>query len=315
MVRKRIAPLTVVFLILQWLLIPDTLVHCGPQGNLRFEFSNGYQQGGLRWNIAGDLSGGNPNILSELTWSELKVYKIEGKAEMLFETFMLRALFGYGWVLAGDNQDSDYLLDNRTSEFSRSTSDARGGYLLQGALGIGPRYEFGAVPITVVPLFGFAYHRQALVMTDGVQTISTPPSTQPLGPIAGLNSSYATSWISLSLGVDMDYQISRWVSLAATLSVHPSAYYATADWNLRSDFTHPVSFVHRSLGLGFQGELSLGLEISRYWLVEPRVALEYWVGRGGVDETFWVAGGSSRTQLNEVIWKSVGFSLVAVLRF
>jgi len=60
----------------------------------------------------------------------------------------------------------------------------------------------------VVPLFGSAYHRQAMVMTDAILVISNPPSTRPLGPIEGLNSSYTTNWISLSIGVDLDYQVS-----------------------------------------------------------------------------------------------------------
>jgi hypothetical protein len=297
-----------------WFLFPPPVQGIANEADFEFNLSNGYHHGRLLWNIAGDLDGENPNILSELTWSELQIYHLQAQGEIATDAFALRALLGYGWILAGDNQDSDYNSDDRTDEFSRSYSDGKGGYLLNGSVAIGPRYELKALPMTVIPLFGLAYHRQAMVMTDGVLVISKPPSTQPLGPIDGLNSSYTTNWISLILGVDVEYRITRWLSLAAVLSVFPSAYLAQADWNLRTDYAHPVSFVHRTAGIGFQGELSVGLMINRHWLLEPGVGIDYWFGGSGIDETFRAAGGSVATRLNEVIWKSVRFSLVTTFR-
>ena len=36
-----------------------------------FVFSAGYRKDELDWNIAGNINGNNPNILSELTWEDL----------------------------------------------------------------------------------------------------------------------------------------------------------------------------------------------------------------------------------------------------
>jgi hypothetical protein len=279
-----------------------------PGRDFDFILSSGYRLGGLRWNIAGDLSGENPNILSELTWSKLQIFQIEAEGKLNIERFAIRAAVGYGYVLAGDVQDSDYNLDDRTDEFSRSYSDARGGYLLHALTGLGYRWELRSAPMTFLPMIGIAFHRQAMKMTDGVQAI--PPD----GPIPGLDSSYTANWLDLWFGLDVEYQIARRVSAAAAISVHPSLYYAEADWNLRSDFMHPVSFIHRTSGLGFYGELSAGIELSRRFLLEGRFTAEYWFGGAGVDETYWAAGGSVETRLNEVVWSSLQFYFGTVLR-
>jgi hypothetical protein len=288
---------------------------CSPEGDFEFNLSSGYRLGGLHWNIAGDLSGENPNILSELTWSKLQILQIEATGTLNIERLTVRADVGYGYVLAGDAQDSDYDSDDRNDEFSRSYSNAGGGYLLNALTGLGYRYEFRTAPVALLPMIGIAFHRQAMKMTDGVLVISVPPSsTLPLGPIDGLDSSYTANWLDLWIGLDVEYQIARRVSAAAAVSVHPSLYYAEADWNLRSDFMHPVSFIHRTSGLGFCGELSAGIELSRCFLLEGRFTAEYWFGGAGVDETYRAVGGSVETRLNEVIWSSVQFSVGTVLR-
>ena len=42
----------------------------------------GYRADDLDWNIAGDINGNNPNVLSELTWDDVKSYqvKLQGSA-------------------------------------------------------------------------------------------------------------------------------------------------------------------------------------------------------------------------------------------
>ena len=298
-----------------WLLIPAAPAGGTPGGDFEFKLSNGYRLGGLHWSIA-DL-GGDPNILSELTWSKLEILQIEGEGKINIERFTIRAVLGFGLILAGDARDSDYDSDNRTDEWSRSYSDASGGYLLHALTGLGYRYEFRAAPITLLPMIGIALHRQAMVMTDGVQVVSVSPHVPPaapVGPIAGLDSSYTANWLNVWVGLDADYRVTRRVNMGAAVSVHPSYYHATADWNLRTNLAHPVSFVHRALGLGLCGELSVGVEMNRHFLLEGRLGGDYWFGGPGVDETYTAAGGSSETQLNEVVWSSAQFYLGTVLR-
>ena len=299
-------------LLFSWFLIPAPGAGCSPEGDFEFNLSSGYRFGGLHWSIA--QVGGTPNILSELTWSKLQIFQIEGEGNLNIERFTIRADVGYGYVFGGDVQDSDYDSDNRADEFSRSNSDAKGGYLLNALTGLGYRFDLQAAPFSLLPMIGIAFHRQAMKMTEGVQVIATPFRTPPLGPIIGLDSSYTMNWLNAWIGLDVEYQIARRINAAAAISVHPSLYYAEADWNLRDEYAHPVSFVHKAFGLGFRGDLSVGFELSRRFLLEGRFAFDYWFGGPGVEETFLAAGGSFETRLNEVVWKSAQFSLGTVLR-
>ncbi len=92
---------------------------------IEFEVGYGYRRDSFDWNIAGDLQGNNPNILSELKWEDLLIHEIHmGVRVDLKKDFVLKGSINYGVIVAGDNQDSDYAADNREMEFSRSNNDA-----------------------------------------------------------------------------------------------------------------------------------------------------------------------------------------------
>lgn len=299
-------------LLVLWFLMPAVGAHSAPEDIFDFRLSGGYRRGGLRWNIAGEY--GDPNVLSELTWSELQVSEIEAAASLNIEGFTVRAVVGYGCVSGGDVQDSDYDSDDRTDEWSRSISKAKGGYLLHALTGLGYRFDLRAAPVSLLPMIGIGFHRQAMKMTGGEQVIATSGRTPPLGPIDGLDSSYTANWLNLWVGLDAEYRSAGLLSAGAAVSVHPSLYYAEADWNLRDDFAHPVSFVHKAFGWGLRGDLWLGVELSRGFLLEGRFAVDYWFAGPGVEETYLAAGGSVETRLNEVVWRSARFSIGTVLR-
>jgi hypothetical protein len=42
-----------------------------------FIVTGGYRVDDLNWNIAGDINGNNPNIISELTWDDLESYQLK----------------------------------------------------------------------------------------------------------------------------------------------------------------------------------------------------------------------------------------------
>lgn len=146
----------------------------------------------LDWNVAG--SNGTPNVLSELTWSDLSILQIRGNAKLLvavpssrFSPYF-RGNLAYGSIYAGDNQDSDYSGNNRTLEFSRSNNSADQGSVLDASFGLGFQFlkkmaRSGQI-FRISPLAGYSYHQQNLKMMDGFQTISPSNIT---GPFPGLN--------------------------------------------------------------------------------------------------------------------------------
>ena len=297
--------------VLLWIGVPAQPVRGDSALELNLELTNGPGLGGLRWNIARDLYGTTPNILSELTWSDLQVYQVQRGAEIIVNDVVFRMSVGYGWVTAGDNQDSDYHLDDRTDEWSRSYSDARGGFLFSGSAALGYRFRLGGGrQLTLKPLLGLAYNQQAMVMTDGVQVI-----LPPTGPVAGLNSSYVAHWGSMWTGAAIDAAITEGLSLGVVVALHGAAYIALADWNLRPDFAHPVSFVHRAIGLGVEGEISLDFTINQWWALKCSFGIEYWEAGPGLDITFKNDGSHAVTRLNEVVWRSVTVGIGPVLSY
>lgn len=277
----------------------------------------GYRMDNLEWNIAGDGHGQNPNILSELKWTDMVSYQRRVKVDLHSNALHLLGSLAHGQVESGDNQDSDYLLDDRQGEFSRSNNQAGGAVT---DLGIGTGYRF-AVATTqghksyVMPMAGIALHRQALTMSNGNQTLSTAGETPPLGPIPGLNSSYDARWRGGWLGVSFigEDEPGDW-RLVLDIAYHLMQYRAEADWNLREDFRHPVSFAHRANGDGLTVSLNSVRRLSRSldWLV----GLDYghWRTAHGVDTVYLANGSTAQTRLNRVKWESLAINLGLALR-
>jgi len=278
-----------------------------------FGFSVGYRVDELDWNIAGDINGNNPNVLSELTWSDLEIFQIKlSNKTIVRDLFYLRGSFDYGWVFRGSNQDSDYAGDNRTLEFSRSNNNAGDGNVLDASLGLGLHFSFGLDWFGITPLVGYSYHQQNLTITDGYQTYHWSGYT---GPIAGLNSSYDTEWNGPWIGLDLDFDIKKKHKIFANFEYHWADYYAEADWNLRADFAHPKSYEHIADGNGIV--ISTGVNFFYNYPVSFHLNFEYqdWSTDPGTDRTFYSDGTISETRLNEVNWKSYAFMIGVVYGF
>jgi hypothetical protein len=82
--------------------------------------SAGYRIDTLDWSIAGDTTGNNPNVLSELTWDSLNILQIGIESDIsIGQKVYMRGNLSGGYIYSGEVRDSDYAADNRTLEFSR----------------------------------------------------------------------------------------------------------------------------------------------------------------------------------------------------
>lgn len=222
-------------------------------------FANSFSLGvGYRWdsvffNIA-TLSR-TPNILSELEYDDFESMTLSANMRWSNSSNVyVRGGVDIGRTITGDVRDSDYLGNNRTMEFSRSYADGDGGSLVDADVGAGYRFD---LPFSgrdrymrLMPLVGYSYHSQELEMTDGVQAIAGYGFDVPLGPFDGLDSNYDAHWAGPWIGLDMELAFNLRHALLASLEYHWVDYEADADWNLRSDFAHPISFEHDSNGDG-----------------------------------------------------------------
>lgn len=286
------------------------------KGGAQFAAGYGYRHDEFDWNIAGTIAGTDPNVLSELTWSDLLIHqlemgmRIEGKAGLL-----LRSAVDYGWIVDGENQDSDYLEDNRLSEYSRSDNQSDSGNTLDFSVGLGYLISLGRSSITFAPLVGYSYHRQELTMSDGYQTLPN------LGAFSGLNSSYDAAWrgpwVGLELNVDLKKTTRRLppVMLRLGLELHWAEYDAAADWNMRADFMHPNSFEHEADGRGERVFVGIWYKMSRRTALGLIYEQQRWHADDGVDRLFLSDGRVLDTRLNEVNWYSRVMCFELSIRF
>lgn len=271
----------------------------------------GVRTDSLRWNIAGDANGANPNILSELTWKDLRILQLRlGWQLQARNGFHVRASGAYGWIQSGRNQDSDYFGDDRTQEFSRSNNDTDGDNVADITAALGYRFDFGHGVFSFTPLLGRSRHDQNLRITNGRQTVPN------LGAFSGLNSTYQAQWKSQWFGVEMDWKIAPDTRAFVRNEFHTNAdYYAEANWNLRNDFAHPKSFEHRADAKGFVLAFGAYRPISARWSGRVAVDYQWWKADAGTDQVYFSNGTTSITRLNEVEWKSWSISGGAEFRF
>jgi hypothetical protein len=293
--------------------------------------SAGYRLDSLDWNIdgSGNSVGSEPNILSELQWRDLDIFQLKAEVAGGNEKGVyFHGLADYGWAMDGENQDSDYAGDNRTLEFSRSINGIDGSRVLDLSGGLGYQFQFGEQSRhSVIPLIGLSYHEQRMRMTDGRQVVSDLANAQvldpgvtslpSLGPFAGLKSSYDAEWFGPWLGTDLLLQLREGSTLFAHLARHWARFSAKADWNLRDEFAHPVSFDHRADGRGWVVELGWRQAPSVYhWVWGVSLSLQRWHTDAGVDRTYFVDPAPPcygncyiEGRLNEVNWSSSSLSL------
>ena len=278
----------------------------------------GYRLDSLEWNKG--FANMTPNILSELTWDGLQIWEYKARAEVVFlDRFVFDAKAGWGQIWSGENQDSDYLGDDRTLEFSRSnntTDDGEvwdysiaGGYRIQDLQHID--YIFIADELDLTLLGGYSRHAQYLVITDGMQTIPDA------GPFGFLNSRYRALWDGPWVGIQLDGKKGDRLTGYGRFEYHWLDYEGDGTWNLRTDRQQPVSFSH------FAGDDDFGLvfDLGGEYRMNPTwsfaldlVYTYYYVGKG-IDRNFFVNGNVTDIQFNEAVWTSFSISGGVLARF
>lgn len=266
----------------------------------------GYRRDALQWSIA--APGGSPNVLSEFSWSGIEIAQLRLAVDRTTAGGLhLRGSLGYGWIVDGRNQDSDYLGDNRTLEFSRSNNDTDDDNVLDVSVAAGYRVYLSAPGARdrqwLIPLVGYDYREQNLRIINGNQTI---PAT---GSFAGLDSTYRTEWNGPWVGVEWAEESARAVNSHVRVSWHRFDYYGEGNWNLRTDLAHPRSFAHYSDGSGWIVSAGFSSAQSATW--RYRVSYDYlrWRAGAGVDRVFPATGGYFETGFNETEWRSSSLNL------
>lgn len=276
-----------------------------------FEYSlwAGYRKDNLSWSIAN----GGVNVASEVSWKKTVIAQLRAAGKLnLGCDWLLRGIYTTGAVKSGSNRDSDYAGSDRTQEYSRSDNKT-GGAVRDISIGLGRKirlFDFSAGGMMqVVPLAGLSIHQQSLTMYDGVQTVPAH------GAIYGLHNTYDTQWKGSWLGLDALLELGGNISLISTVEYHWVDYSAEANWNLRTDLAHPVSFRHVAQGYGTLLSLGASYRFNRNFLMNASYEHQKWNTYMGYDQTNFSYGATNYYTLNPVNWDSTAFSLGAVYQF
>ncbi|MBL4901012.1 MAG: hypothetical protein JKX76_15500 [Colwellia sp.] len=263
----------------------------------------------------------SPNVLSELEYSDLKAqgygldigYMYRIKTGLYLYSEISRSDLD---IKGGEVRDSDWAGNNKTDEFSRSTSKVKdeGISSMTYELGIQTRI-FGSPDHYITFLIGEDSTDINLVMTDGVQDIWNPEliglEPSEFGPgdaIVGLNSTYDAEFSSNFFGLKTEHVFS-WGTISLTAKKYDIKYEAKANWNLREEFAHPVSFRHESDGNGMDIEVGYSYLLSDNWDLFIEFSHRKWDIDSGYDQIFFGDGQSVMLRFNGAELNSESYTI------
>ncbi len=277
----------------------------------------GYRRDQLDWRIA--APSGTPNILSELQWQHIETVMLSTGADITFADHWQGEInLGYGAIFDGRNQDSDYVLDNRQDEFSRSNNVTEDGATIDVSGALGYHFDIGWKNTTpnlrLTPKLGYAFHTQQFNTTQGFQTIDTINNN--LGSFDGLNSYYDATWFSVFAGLATRFNINQRLTLQGQVNYHLADYEGTGNWNLRDDFAHPQSFTQTAEGDGIVGSAVARYRVNPAWSLRLSADWQKWqANHNGINNPHFSDGSSDTTKFNGVNWDSYGFNVGVEYRF
>lgn len=281
-------------------------------GNLEVTSSLGTGSGELKWSIA-DPSG-TPDVLSELIYEAERLYVANIDARITVPRGRLEGLViglwaDYSYIAKGRSEDRDWNASGRNDLYSYSNAEIYGKNLNAYELSLGYRFDVNS-SLSISPRLAYHKSAQKFYVRNGVQLYSEPPQTTPPGPIDGLDSSYEAQWEGFKLGAELSLRTSETLAFTLALDMLQLDYDAKANWNLRDDFAHPVSFRHQT-----ESDVAYRIETQMRYRLSPKSSLNGWLRRerfeteAGVDTIYFANGNRSQTTLNEAIWESWAIGL------
>jgi hypothetical protein len=271
---------------------------------VHLSLSTGYSQENLDWSIAGYHDTVYVNVLSELDWKKFEVVHLLFNAEYNFrKRLVLYANVQVGMITSGSVTDTDFSSNNRKDTLTHGIFDSNNGSIKSLQVGLGYTINFRNT-CSLTPAIGIASDWQTLyVLKD-------------LGNVMGdLRNTYKTQWSGVLIECLLSIPIHNKLLLKTRLSYHQVKYLAKANWNLISEFKHPVSFKHSANGYGIIPNVSLNYILTNKTSLLLTGTSAYWATGKGTDTLYLANGDIHITPLNGVKRNSAKISLGIRLSF
>lgn len=264
----------------------------------RIELLYGFQQQCFSWSIAGNLSGQNPNLLSQLRWYNLKGAMLEVTSTWeIFPKWELTIPIKTVFFLTGSVVDTDYEQNNKESVVFCAKASSSGSY----------EYNFSpyfGTNVHINPYLRLRLNLNYLFLINHYLLKDTKEK---------LDSSYSVKWSGMGASLGLCYYFNQRTSVVSTLSYLRLNYYATANWNLIEAFKHPVSFMHKAVGEAYTCQIKAVFDINTHYSFVLKLDCNQFVTGKGVDELFKANGTAVRTMLNGVVLKNNNIAVGIIL--
>jgi len=266
------------------------------------------------WEIS--FTGGKSKL--EFKNIDSNMYMIGASIKPYFYFINIDFSYASGHIQSGKSIDSDWI-DNYLFSKSESETDGDTKYWSLGLYvrlipyrgKIGKRTIGKKKPphlATLDGFFGWFHYEDKLDITNGVQIISTPGMTPPIGPFSGLNSEYDFEWEGYKIGVKYEWDFIKKPSLflhAMGIKMLGAIlflvdYEGKGIWNLRDDFAQNPSFRQEADGGGLEGQIGLFYSPFRHIKIELAYHALQLEARDGKDTTFFSDGTTAETDLDKV---------------
>ncbi|WP_298636673.1 hypothetical protein [uncultured Umboniibacter sp.] len=257
----------------------------------------GYEMSEVDWNIAGlPQYAESPNVLSELTFRDMDSPALNvhiNGMKLLSEDWAAIVELSYLKTMPpeGTVQDSDYDLNDREGEFSRSYSDIDGNDRNSWSISGGVKTRWlGSVGHYASASVGFSHDTWDMQMVNGYQSVLTDefgnPDPRFIGPFPGLDARYQAEFSGVFFKLSTEHQLgSTFLGISAKYHSH-LRFDGEGEWNLRQNLRQPKSFTHEANGTGFTATIDWTIPITSAIDTFVRANYQSLSASDGVDQTF-----------------------------
>ncbi|MDB6081437.1 MAG: hypothetical protein JWO53_709 [Chlamydiia bacterium] len=245
---------------------------------VELEATQGYRVDKIVYNFSGPHK--QPNILSELTFKDIKIYQSRLITKLILDEYFARIELGYGNICSGRVQDSDYASNNRKNEFSRSYNRISKGYTADAVIKIGKNFQVN--DWTLSPLAGYSLNVQKFQIGNGTQTIGVSKNNhikKTNHRMHGVRCKDRVQWNAPLVGLRAERSFNKVKIDAEYDFLFCVQYDAKSYWNLRNQHFKDKS--NRSKGFGHVATIGAGYEIAKNLELRTEYQFSYLQAKGG----------------------------------
>jgi hypothetical protein len=256
----------------------------------------------LRWSIAGDKHGNNPNVLSELTWKNLR--GIQPTITLNWnpwKALRFRSTFASSFIMAGTVTDTDYLSDDRTDANFNMTFDSDEGKIILFEISAG-YHLFQTETFRISTYIGYGISQSGLFLLGDANNKE-------------LRSTYDATWKYAIATVGLRKKFSKRINIEPFIAYSQLNYNAKANWNLIQSFQHPLSFEHTAKGFRISASSEMVYNVTSRFAVSLIGNFSFWKTGRGVDKLYLMNNTTAITQFNGAGRKTFSIGIQATANF